>query len=108
MRNPLFVTLLVLIVGLSPVRVGFAQIQYPPLANAGKNNLVKVAAETQELFVRRGVLYRDDGIQEILDRVGDSSQESTVTIRINCDFARKSPPGNCRSKTSASSEYTDR
>ena len=86
MRSQIAVTLLFLFLGMCFPGAVSAQISYPPLPNAAKNNLVKVAAETAELFVRRGVLYRDDDIQEILDRVGESIfpavQEDYINFRI--------------------------
>ena len=75
-----------LVIGLFCSNLSFAQIIYPPLHNGGKNPLIKVATETEELFVRRGVLFKDPELQEIVDRVGESIfpaiQDEFIEFRI--------------------------
>lgn len=58
-----------------------AQPVYPPLEDGGRNNLVKVAKEQESQFARRGVLFHDAELQEIVDRVG-----ATVFPALEDDF----------------------
>jgi Zn-dependent protease with chaperone function len=64
--------LLVLILGFLFATLSSAQIAYPPLPDGGRNNLVKVAKEQEELFVRRGSRLNDPEFQAIVDRVGET------------------------------------
>ena len=77
---------LALFVGLVFSTSSPAQINYPPLPNAAKNNLIKVAKEQEELFVRRGVRFNDPELQEIVDRVGEtvfpSVQDEYIDFRV--------------------------
>ncbi len=66
------VTLAALLFGLTYSAPNSAQINYEPMEKGASNNLVKLAKETEELFVRRGVLFKDAELQEIVDRVGES------------------------------------
>ena len=72
MRARTIITLLALLAGISYSTTSLGQYIYEPLEGGGRNNLVKVAKETEELFVRRGVLFKDIELQEIVDRVGAS------------------------------------
>ena len=74
------------VVGLVFCTPGLAQISYPPLPNAAQNNLIKVAKEQEELFVRRGVRFTDPELQEIVNRVGESIfptvQDEYINFRV--------------------------
>lgn len=56
---------------------------YPPLAKGAKAEVVKVAAEHEEQFVRRGIRLIDSELQEIVDRVAATVLPAVADAFIN-------------------------
>lgn len=69
MRIAVFVSIIVLSLGSLQTVWGEQTSVYAPLANGGKDPLIKVAREQEEQFFRRGILFNDPELQDLLNRV---------------------------------------
>ena len=72
MRARIFITLLAPLLGLPDLASGQEPSFYEPMVGNGQQQLVKLAKEQEELFVRRGVRFNDPELLDIVNRVGET------------------------------------